>query len=90
MFRVQEYSNYFKHWSYAIIAHLDGRSKTWGNCEFKEKRDAEVYAWMWCNVATKEQAIIDAPEMQIGVAYDYRGPLSFNEEVLMRIIEVNE
>lgn len=67
------------------------RNGIWSSAEFSSKRDAEIYAYLWCHKVTKEEAFRIAPEMELGVKYDYSsGGLSFGEPIIMSILEVVE
>lgn len=70
-------------------AKLDSENPIWNNNEFRNKRQAEIYAYVWCNKVTWSQASLMAPEMELGVQYDYSsGGLSFGEPIMMSILEV--
>lgn len=43
----------------------------WDNATFATKREAEVYAYLWCYPVTKPVAAKEAPEMEIGKKYNY-------------------
>lgn len=85
-YKVQEHQTGTQ-WKDAILV---VSSKLWANCTFNSKREAEVYAYLWCNQSTKERAYEVAPEIAIGVPYEFITPLTFGEGVFMRIIEVVE
>lgn len=58
--------------------------KCWETASFDTKREAEVYAYLWCYPVTKAVAERDAPKMDIGTQYDYG---MFEVPVLMHIEE---
>ena len=70
-------------------AYIEG-SALWGNAEFPTKRDAEIYAFLWCNAVTRYEAEVLAPKMNLGVKYDYASNLTWHETILMSILEVVE
>jgi hypothetical protein len=45
--------------------------KCWEKATFDTKREAEVYAYLWCYPVTKDVAQQTAPEMEVGKKYDY-------------------
>lgn len=58
-----------------------------GKDTFSLKRNAEVYAFMWAYPVSQSEAEVNAPVMDVGIAYD----MSMSEfPVLMRIEEVVE
>ena len=64
----------------------DHQIKGWcGKDTFSLKRNAEVYAYMWAYPVSQSDAERYAPEMDIGVEYDYN---MFSEgSVFMKIEE---
>ena len=43
----------------------------WSNSTFENKREAEIYAFLWACPLSLEEAKIAAPHMRIGIEYDY-------------------
>jgi hypothetical protein len=58
--------------------------KCWEIATFDTKREAEIYAYLWCYPVTRDVAEKEAPQMKIGVAYDYG---MFEVPVWMKIVE---
>jgi hypothetical protein len=59
----------------------------WKSNVFNTKREAEVYAYLWCVGTTLERAKQEAPEMNLGEDYDYS---LYGDPVWMMILEVEE
>lgn len=71
-------------WKDAVV---DYSKKGWDNCTFDTKREAEVYAYLWCNSVTRNIAEERAPIMEIRKPKGFRSSATYGEEILMRIVE---
>lgn len=59
----------------------------WSTNSFKTKREAEIYAYLWCNSVTREIAAKHAPVMEAGKVYEISTPLSMGSVIKMCIKE---
>ena len=51
--------------------HCNVIGEAWITSIFENKRDAEIYAFMWAFPISKKSAAVNAPEMEINKEYDY-------------------
>lgn len=82
-YRVQEGESKNGPWSDAVV---NASKKGWDNCTFDNQKDAEEYAYSWCNYATKDESEKLAVRMKLGIPHMYVSNVN-GSGVYMRIVE---